>query len=89
MKHITVDEIIRFVSLTELNDEAVALAADVNAHIAGCDKCLELVNAFQLIYDEFITLNKQCDFKEHLTDVIEKRYKTNETAQSALEELEM
>lgn len=33
MEHLTVDEIIEFVSLTELNNEAINLFASVNGHI--------------------------------------------------------
>lgn len=65
MEHLTVDEMIRFVSLTEMNPEAVELAASVNRHIRGCKDCLKRVRAFQLIYDEFTELCAQGEFRTY------------------------
>ena len=53
MNHLTVDEIIAFVSITELNEETMTLLTSVNGHIRTCEKCRKLVNAFQLLYDTF------------------------------------
>ncbi len=63
MSHLTVEEIVRFVSLTELNAEALELAATVNGHIRSCEGCRRLVDAYQAIYDEFSGLNINCDFE--------------------------
>ncbi len=68
MKHLNVDDIINFVSLTELNEEALELSAAVNSHIRNCQKCLETVRAFQLIYDEFCSLNSDMDFRKYISD---------------------
>ena len=65
MNHLTVDEIIDFVSLTELNTEAIALSAAVNGHIRKCERCLKVVRAFQMIYDEFSKLNSDENFKKY------------------------
>lgn len=62
MKHLTVDEIIRFVSMTELNDETLALSAIVNSHIRRCKECLDLVRAFQLLHDEFMHMQNGGEF---------------------------
>ena len=66
MKHLTIDEIIAFVSICELNDETKALSAKVNAHVSRCKKCLELVNAYQLIYDEFDAIGMGCSFNDYV-----------------------
>ena len=60
----SVDEILNFVSLTELNNESIELSATVNGHIRKCEKCLKLVRSFQMIYDEFSRLNVGGDFKK-------------------------
>ena len=73
MNHLTVDEIIDFVSSSELNDEVVALSTRVNGHIRNCDKCLKLVNAFQTVYDEFVTMSTTDDFKNYLYIALKKR----------------
>ena len=43
MNHLTIEEIIEFVSLSEFNAEAVRLASAVNTHIVRCEQCLRLV----------------------------------------------
>ena len=52
MKHLTVEEIIQFVSMTELTTETIHFSAAVNGHIRKCAKCLELVKSFQMVHDE-------------------------------------
>ena len=68
MKHLTVDDMIRFVSLTELNDEAVELSASVNGHIRRCAECMERVRSFQMIYDEFTMLSGNGDFRQQIEE---------------------
>jgi hypothetical protein len=68
MAHLTVDEMIQFVSLTELNSEAMELSASVNGHIRSCGECLRQVRAFQMIYDEFTGFYQNGDFKKYLTN---------------------
>ena len=55
MNHLTLDEIIDFVSLTEINEESIQLMGKVNAHIAQCRECRELVRSYQLVYDEVLS----------------------------------
>lgn len=54
MNHLTLDEIIDFVSLTEINEESMQLIGKVNTHLAQCRECRELVRSYQLVYDEVI-----------------------------------
>ncbi len=70
MKHLTVDEMLKFVSLTEFNSEAIELSAYVNGHIRECDRCLKLVGAFQLIYDEFSRSGSDCDLRQYVLDKV-------------------
>jgi len=73
MNHLTVDEIIEFVSSSKLNDETVALSAKVNGHIRKCDKCMRLVNAFQLVHDEFVTIGATGGFENYLYNALKNR----------------
>ncbi len=66
MNHLTIDQIIDFVSMDVLNEQTLALAACVNGHIRKCPKCLQLVRAFQMIYDEFSMLARTGDFRRYL-----------------------
>ncbi len=70
MSHLTVNQIIEFVSLTELDDQAMKLISTVNGHIYKCDACLEKVKAFQLIYDEFSRLGLDDNFEAYAQTVM-------------------
>lgn len=68
MEHLTIDEVLDFVSMTELNAESIRLSAAVNGHIRKCDRCLKLVQSFQLLYDEFSRLQLNGGFKAFAVD---------------------
>ena len=70
MKHLTIDEMLDFVSLTELNSASIALSVAVNGHIRKCEKCLKTVRALQMIYDEFTRRNMKGEFKEFISENI-------------------
>ena len=91
MKHLTVDEIMDFVSLTELNSEAIRLSAYVNGHIRQCEKCLNLVRAFQMIYDEFSRLCIEGNFKDFVIEnLLELKGENEQSTEviAALDEIE-
>ncbi len=89
MSHLTVDEIISFVSLTELNEEALELSAAVNRHICECKKCFELVNNFQTVYDEFSRMSNKIGFVDYLNGVCKNKDNNNKKEiREATEELE-
>lgn len=91
MKHLTVDEILDFVSLTELNNQSIELSTTVNGHIRKCEKCRKLVRTFQMIHDEFSRCGSDGNFKEHFVDEFLKDVVENESAievKSKIEELD-
>ncbi len=88
MSHLTVDEIISFVSLTELNREALELSAAVNRHICECKKCFELVNNFQTVYDEFSRMSNKIGFADYLNDACKNEINNKKETQEAAGELE-
>ncbi len=67
MKHLTIDEILDFVSIADLSRESVTLAAMVNGHTRKCEKCRKNVCAFQLIYDKFTEYSAQGNFKDFVS----------------------
>lgn len=71
MNHLTVDEIIAFVSITEINPETMALLTSVNGHIRTCEKCRKLVNAFQLLYDNFTKACCSGSFSQYAQHALE------------------
>ena len=79
--HLTVDEMIDFVSFNKLDHESLALASKVNTHILECNACRKKAEAFQLVYDELVRMGRKDDFqtliyKKH-TDLKEKKDRTH------------
>lgn len=68
MSHLTFDEVVEYVSLSKLNEEALLLASKVDTHIRDCDECLELVRAVRAIYEEFVRMNKNKNFAAFIDD---------------------
>jgi len=66
MNHLTFEEMTDFVSMTEMDTESLTLASKVNGHICRCQKCLELVRAYQSIYDEFCDLHVRGPFVDYI-----------------------
>lgn len=84
MKHITVDEVIGFVSFTRLDAETKALAAKVNSHIIHCPACMRTVRAFQLVYDELEEMGRTAYFK-----TVALQMKEEELSKNALDNKEI
>lgn len=87
MSHLTVCQIIDFVSSTELNESTKKLIATVNKHICECPECLEKVQAFQTIYDEFRFRLDDEEMKNFLASYDEKN-KTEKEAEKKAEKEE-
>lgn len=64
MGHLTVDEMIDFVSLTNVDSDSLDLLSKVNGHIGKCRECRDRVRAFQAIYDEFEKLGIRNEIKK-------------------------
>ena len=71
MTHLTVEEIIDFVSFEKLTEENIALAKKVNEHICSCEVCFEKVSAFQMVYEEFQRIGTVRDTKECIYQIID------------------
>ena len=81
MPHLTVEEIIDFVSFDTLSDEAIRLAARVNEHIRVCPLCKEKVASFQLIYEELCRLGKAKEGRQSLLHRMQENDWSEQTAQ--------
>lgn len=66
MEHLKIDDIIEFVSAEKVDDRFQTLFSTVTGHIRECDQCMELVNAFQMLYDEFKLLQNKGDFGKYV-----------------------
>ncbi len=62
MKHLTVDEMIDFVSFQTLDQKSLDNAARVTGHIRQCQACLRKVHAFQVMYDEMERMGRSAEF---------------------------
>ena len=56
MKHLTIEEIMSFVSMNTLSADTISLSKTVNSHIRDCGECLKKVRAFREVHDEFARL---------------------------------
>lgn len=70
MSHLTVEQIIKFVSINELTSETIELASFVNTHIRSCQLCREKVAAFQNVYEELCRLENARVAKERLYTLV-------------------
>lgn len=73
MKHLTVDEIIDFVSMDKVDAKTLAKASYVNAHIRSCEQCLRKVRAFQTVYDELVRMGNKSAFREVAREMVEEK----------------
>lgn len=73
MKHLTANEIIDFISMTNLDEKSLKNASVVTSHITECETCLRKVNAFQVIFDEFERLGLHAKSKYELYEFIESK----------------
>ena len=71
MTHLTVEEIIDFVSFETLTEENIALAKKVNEHICSCKACFDKVSAFQAVYEEFQRIGAVRDTKNCIYQIID------------------
>ena len=71
MTHLTVEEIIEFVSIDKLSEETIALSTKVNEHIRSCPTCLEKVSSFQMVYDELCRIGSVSDVKQSIYRLID------------------
>ena len=71
MTHLTVEEIIEFVSFDKLSEDTMALSTKVNEHIRSCPTCLEKVSSFQTVYDELCRIGSVSDVKQSIYRLID------------------
>lgn len=64
MKHLTVDEIIDFVSARTLDPDTLEKAAAVTTHMRVCRGCMRRVRAFQMVYDECVRRGRTGSFEK-------------------------
>lgn len=71
MEHLSIEEILNYVSATKINDETLELFSKVNGHIRNCPSCKKKINALELaneeLENEFLVESLELD---HLDDLI-------------------
>ncbi|MBQ9945522.1 MAG: hypothetical protein IJO68_03255 [Clostridia bacterium] len=81
-EHLTIDEILDFVTMDNIDENTLSLIARVNSHILVCKECFELVNAIQLIQEEFERLQTSSDFRSFVSE----RYSNGRVSSSELQD---
>lgn len=52
MEHLSIEEIIKYVTSSKINIETLDLLSKVNGHIRNCPSCKEKVDSYENINDE-------------------------------------
>ena len=52
MEHLSVEEIIKYVTVNNVDKETLDLLSKVNGHIRNCSSCKEKVDSYESINDE-------------------------------------
>ena len=55
MEHLSVDKIIRFISFTEINENNLKLASEVNSHMIKCPECKKKVVSIRSTLDKLLS----------------------------------
>ena len=71
MTHLTVEEIIEFVSFDKLSEDTITLSTKVNEHIRSCSTCVEKVSSVQMVYDELCRIGNVGDVKQSIYRLID------------------
>lgn len=66
MKHLTVEEMISFVSIKSLDEKSLELIDRVSEHICECSECRKKVDAFQTVQDELDRMENAKKYKNSL-----------------------
>ena len=77
MKHLTVEDIIDYVSFNTMEDANLMHAANVISHIRTCKECFERVRAFQLVYDKLMAEGKNPQLEAFTEDLIKEAFEEN------------
>lgn len=76
LKHLTIEEIVKYVTANKVDIETLSLLSDVNAHLRECEECKKKIDAYQTLNDQLFdgTLIKK---EKIITIESEKHQKTN------------
>lgn len=72
MEHLSIEEIIKYVTVNKVDKETLDLLSKVNGHIRICSFCREKVASFERVSDELKKVLLQNDFDfNHTNDSVE------------------
>lgn len=71
MEHLSIEEIIKYVTVNNVDKETLDLLSKVNGHIRSCSSCKEKVDSYESINDELKKVTNENGFDlNHLSDLI-------------------
>ncbi len=72
LKHLSIEEIIKYVTANKVDKETLDLLSKVNGHIRNCPSCKEKVVAYETVNDEFKKETVENGLElNHIDDLIE------------------
>ncbi len=70
MEHLSVEQIIEFISMDTLAAGDLALSREVNTHLTECGECRRMVRAAQAVYDALLA---ECKSRELARERLDRR----------------
>ena len=71
MEHLSIEEIIKYVTVTTVDKETLELLSKVNGHIRNCSSCKEKIDSYESINDELKKIANEYGFDlNHISDLI-------------------
>ena len=75
--HLTIEEILNFITMDSITPEGIQLAARVNCHIMQCEECRKKVEIYQIVNDK-LSGTTLSDPKRHKDDIGELEFEKKE-----------
>lgn len=72
MTHLSIEEIIKYVTATKVDNETLDLLSKVNVHIRTCPSCREKLESYERVNDEFKKTGLQDGFNLNQSDDLNK-----------------
>lgn len=74
MEHLSIEEIINYVTADKVDNRTLDLLSKVNGHIRNCPTCRKLVSSYELINDELKkeALKTELDW-DYFNDLIQEK----------------
>ena len=68
LKHLSIEEITKYVETRQITEDSLKLVSRVNNHIRECAECNEKVTAYEFVYEKMRRVALQTENKANMFD---------------------